>query len=340
MNLYGQHLSPAHLLPRVGRMQQLASVTELTEDAGPARGARRVLVRCGELSFDVHPDRGLDVSRLCYRGIPLTWESPAGTASPWTGGGGPLDWLRSFAGGLVTTCGLDSFGSPSEDAGETFPLHGRATTLQADEVACSAGWRDEDRYELTVTGRLRQARLFGENLVLRRRISTLLGAPGLTLEDTVTNEGFERQPHMQLYHVNLGWPLLDTDSVLHVPTRGVLPRDESAAAGTALWNTFSQPEAGFAEQVFRHVLDEDAEIEVRLANPRLSLGLALSFSTAELPHLFQWKMLGAGTYVLGLEPANCPVIEGRATARERGALPVLEPGESRTYRLRFDVIPV
>lgn len=72
-----------------------------------------------------------------------------------------------------------------------------------------------------------------------------------------------------------------------------------------------------------------------LANPRLGLALSMTFDGAELPHLFQWKMLGSGAYVLGLEPANCPVIEGRATARSNRTLPVLKPGESRHYRLAF-----
>jgi hypothetical protein len=48
-------------------------------------------------------------------------------------------------------------------------------------------------------------------------------------------------------------------------------------------------------------------------------------------------MLGVKTYVMALEPANCPTIEGRTAARERGTLPFLEPGETRHYELEFDV---
>jgi len=47
-------------------------------------------------------------------------------------------------------------------------------------------------------------------------------------------------------------------------------------------------------------------------------------------------MPGEGTYVLGVEPANCRT-EGRAAERERGTLQVLQPNESRTYTLTFSI---
>jgi hypothetical protein len=50
--------------------------------------------------------------------------------------------------------------------------------------------------------------------------------------------------------------------------------------------------------------------------------------------LVEWKMMGEGAYVVGLEPANCHV-EGRCVERERGTLQILEPGESRRYRLEI-----
>ncbi len=51
-----------------------------------------------------------------------------------------------------------------------------------------------------------------------------------------------------------------------------------------------------------------------------------------------WRMLGYGTYVMGIEPANCPTIEGRVNAEELGTLPFLEPGESRRYDLEFRIL--
>jgi hypothetical protein len=300
---------------------------------------RRVVVRCGDLAFDVHPDRGLDIGATTFRGVPVAWTSPSGVTSPWNRESSPMGWLGAFGGGLVTTCGLDAFGSPSHDGDEEFPLHGRASTLQADQVCHGGRWTDEGDYQITVSGRLRQARLFGENLELHREIRCTLGTAQITVHDVVTNLGAADQPHMVLYHVNLGWPLLDEGAALRVPSLEVVPRDEDARVALSDWSTCGEPTHPFPEQVFRHRLpDEPGDVEAVLDNPRLGLALSVGFNTGQLPHLFQWKMLGSGVYALGLEPANSSSIEGRETARRTGSLPVLAPGESREYRLSFRLI--
>ena len=48
-------------------------------------------------------------------------------------------------------------------------------------------------------------------------------------------------------------------------------------------------------------------------------------------------MNNLGTYVVGLEPANCRV-EGRDVERAGGALKHLEPGEKKTYHLEMGVL--
>ncbi len=48
-------------------------------------------------------------------------------------------------------------------------------------------------------------------------------------------------------------------------------------------------------------------------------------------------MVDMGTYVTGLEPANC-LVEGRDKDRARGILQFLEPGEQREYVLELGVV--
>jgi hypothetical protein len=43
----------------------------------------------------------------------------------------------------------------------------------------------------------------------------------------------------------------------------------------------------------------------------------------------EWKMMGQGEYVLGLEPANIP-LNNRKELKEQNILPLLQPGESST----------
>ncbi|MEA3335025.1 MAG: aldose 1-epimerase family protein [Chloroflexota bacterium] len=333
-------LSRQELLKHVGHMDQLAGVKLLEAADGLARDSRLLQVWTGSgLTFDLLADRALDISACRYKGIPLAWVSSVGEVHPAYYDSRGLGWLRSFPGGLLATCGLDHWGPPTSDLGEEFGLHGRVSNLPARYVSYRAGWMGE-QYELEITGEVRQAAVFGENLVLRRRISTRLGSNMIQIDDVVTNEGFESQPHMILYHFNLGFPLLSPDTHLHVDSQETIPRDAEAESDLENWMNFQPPTAGYQEQVFRHkpLADEDGRVAVEVSNTNLGLGLRLTYANANLPYLVQWKMMGEGMYVLGVEPVNCGVLEGRGTARERGSLPHLEPGESRQYALTVEVI--
>jgi hypothetical protein len=99
------------------------------------------------------------------------------------------------------------------------------------------------------------------------------------------------------------------------------------------------PQAGYAEQVFFHEVNADANgfVMAAVVNVELKLAGYVSYRQEELPNLVQWKQMGAGTYVLGLEPANCLVM-GRQAERERGTLQMLAPGEMREMILRLGVL--
>jgi hypothetical protein len=53
--------------------------------------------------------------------------------------------------------------------------------------------------------------------------------------------------------------------------------------------------------------------------------------------VWQWKQLGYGAYVAGVEPANC-FGQGRADDRSRGTLQFLEPSGQRTHSLEIGVL--
>jgi hypothetical protein len=242
---------------------------------------------------------------------------------------------------MLTTCGLTNVGPPCEDGGERFPQHGFAPSLPASGVSWGETW-EGNRCTLWARGTIRQWKLFGEHLTLTRRLRMHLDGSSLLIDDVVRNEGHQETPHMILYHANAGFPLLDDGAQLLGSFASVDPRDEEARRGLDTFDRYGAPQPRFAEQVFiaNPLPGDDGWHEVTLWNPALhgGLGLRLRWDAQTLPWLILWRMLGQGAYVLGLEPSNCPTIEGRAEARARGTLPLLAPGEERRYRLEYAVV--
>ena len=338
-SLFGRSFLREDLRKLVGGPAQVAGIRLVELADGRVRGMRAADVYTGSgFRFQVLLDRGLDVGAAEHAGRPLAFLHPA-LGAPALHERPGIGWLRTFGGGLVTTCGLDHFGPPDPE-GEGYSLHGRASHLPAEGVRVRQEWRGDD-YVLELEGETRQARLFGENLRLERRISTRLGATSLLLEDRVTNEGFRPAPLAVLYHCNLGFPVVSPDSELLVRDRSVRPRDEAARAGLADHLRFGPPQAGFAEQVFFHEprVGGDGVASAAVVNRALRFGAFVRWRAAELPVLAHWKMTGEGEYVCGLEPSTHAMTPTRREQREAGSLRDLAPGESVSFRLEIGALP-
>jgi hypothetical protein len=141
--------------------------------------------------------------------------------------------------------------------------------------------------------------------------------------------------------MNFGYPLLDENAELDITASESVPRDAPAAAGVKQMKSFSKPQSGYAEQVFIHRMraqEENYGMAV-LRNRKLGIEVSLKFDITTLPYLIQWKMMGKGEYVLGLEPANVPV-KDRKQLREEKLLPVLNQGESTVNSIEISVIDI
>jgi hypothetical protein len=343
VTLYGRQWTRDELLRHIGNVGQLGGVRLGELSDGNARGVRVADVDTGSgFQYSVLLDRGMDVGMARYKGASLIWESPTGYAHPAYFEPEGRGWLRTFHGGMVVTCGMTTAGAPSVDEGQALGLHGRISHLPASNVWADGAWRG-DAYEVWVRGKMREAVVFGENITLTRRIWSGIGESRLMIRDVVQNEGQQRTPHMLLYHVNFGFPLLAEGTQLIAPSRSVTPRDEIAAPGLDVHTRYEAPIDGYQEQCFYHDMAADAQgfVTMVLANRAYGggqgLGVYLKYRQAELPLFTQWKMVCAGTYVTGLEPANCQV-EGRDVDRARGNLQFLEPGETREYSLGIGVL--
>src|SRR3712207_4030679 len=88
---------------------------------------------------------------------------------------------------------------------------------------------------------------------------------------------------MYLYHVNVGFPVVDEGSELLAPARNVAARGEYPAEG---YETLHAPEAGYVEQVFEHELasEDNGTVPVAIVNREAGLGLYQLYDSEQFPH--------------------------------------------------------
>jgi hypothetical protein len=341
MFLWGREWSRAELMQRVGALSQLGGISHFEYCDGKAKGVTALRVRTAAgLDFSVLPEKGMDIVEAAYKGMSLSWHSPAGVVHPAYYDCRDIQWLKTFPGGLVGTCGSTTAGSPSDDQGEQLGLHGAIANTPAEHVQWSEEWND-DELLLTVSGKVREARVFGPNLVMNRTVRTSLASRSIQLLDRFVNEGYAEVPLMQVYHLNFGFPLLTERSRIYAPSKKVTPRTEIAGQFIDSWSRFEAPTAGVAERVYYHEMlpNQNGNVLVVLVgdDSTRDFGVLLEYRAATLPRFIQWKMPGATHYALGLEPANCKV-EGRSAERQAGSLQMLPPNASREFALEIRVL--
>ncbi|MBE0478601.1 aldose 1-epimerase family protein [Candidatus Aerophobetes bacterium] len=342
VKIAGEHYSPRELVRLIGDLSQVAGVKpyELTE--GRARGARCVDVWTGSgFEFTVMLERGMDITRAFYNGKSLCWRSSTGDVHPHFFEPEENNWLRSFPGGLLVTCGLTQAGFPCEDEGEKLGLHGRISHIPAEGVKIDEKWQDED-YILSIEGKMRQSAVFGENIILQRKIWTKMGESRFWVEDKVENRGQKQVPLMILYHFNIGFPVVREGSRLLSPSVEVEPADEISAKEKDAYAQFPAPTSNAASTVYYHKMraDEEGMVRCALINDTVAgeeLGVYMLYRIDQLPNFVEWKMMGEGEYVVGMEPANCRV-EGRAKERQRGTLKMLQANEEKQFWIEFGVL--
>ena len=355
--IFGREYRREELLRLTGDMSQIAGTKQYELLEGKGRGVRALDVWTGTgFFFTVVLDRGMDISEARYRGKSLCWKSSTGVVHPHFFDARGLEWLRSFFGGLLTTCGLTYCGSPCHDQGEDLGLHGRISHVPADKVCVQEEWSGDD-YVLSVTGKMRESviggrrtviegranrsAVRGENLLLTRTITTRLGESRLWIRDAIENQGYQSAPLMVHYHVNGGFPAVADGARFISPTKDVRPRDEVAGVDKEDYDRFTGPIPGCLEKDYYHEMREDASglVHCALVNEGIDggFGFYVTYRKSELPWFIEWKMMGEGDYVVGMDPANSGV-EGRDKERQRGTLQFLEPGETREFDLEIGVL--
>ncbi|UCC97339.1 MAG: aldose 1-epimerase family protein [Phycisphaerales bacterium] len=331
---------------KVGNVAQIGGIETSVLDDGLGRGTRIAWVNTGAgLRYKVVLDRGLDIVDAFHDRHSLAWISHAGVTAPRPDANRGLEWLRSFAGGLLTTCGLTHVGGPESDEFGERGLHGRISNLPARVESIVQPDLSGSKLQMSITGVVKQSRVFGPNLELRRTISSTLGEPAVRIRDVVTNVGNTPAPHMILYHCNYGWPLVDEGSEILCrgkwASRG-LDMDNAVFNSKRDYRKCSRPleshrGGGEGCAFIDAVADRKGMCMAGLHNRRLGVALVLRYNKKQLPWLSNWQHWGPGEYVTALEPGTNPPI-GQGKAREQKKLIHIAPGKSRTYDLEMTVL--
>jgi len=331
---------------KISHAAQWGGIETSVLDNGLGRGTRVAWINTGTgLRYKVVIDRGMDIADAHFNQFNLAWLSHGGVRAPQPFSNRGIDWLRTFGGGLLTTCGLSHTGGPEADSHGERGLHGNFSNIPAEIESVIQPDPINGRLEMSITGVVKEMQVFGPILEWRRTISGVLGQASIKIHDEIINRGNTQAPHMLLYHFNFGWPLVDEGSEL--VWRGEC-RSRDGGPNNPIFNASNNfkkcpavmpshsgggEEAGFIDAV----PDDSGQCTCGIYNARHGFAVALRYQKKELPWLINWQHWGKGEYVTGLEPATHPPI-GQKKAREDGSLILLEPGESRNYHLELDIL--
>ena len=324
---------------KVSNSHQLGGIETSILDNGSGRGTRIAWFDTGSgLRFKVLPDRAMDIADAFFNGQSLAWLSHTAVTPGNPAVNREALWLDTFSGGLLVTCGLTHIGDPEKDQHGERGLHDRISHLPANIESVIQPDLRNNNYEMSITGTILQSTVFGPSLELKRTISGRLGFSELKIDDEVTNLGNQPAPHMILYHMNFGWPLIDEGTKL-IWNGKVHPRDADdpifAEGGDC--QTCKAPmdkHSGGGSSVAS--IDVDADVGgnciSEIFNPKTGLRVSIHFKKEQLPWLTSWQHWGWNEYVTGMEPGTHPPI-GQARARKEGTLLFLKPGETKKYEL-------
>ncbi|MEQ9454066.1 MAG: aldose 1-epimerase family protein [Phycisphaeraceae bacterium] len=294
------------------------------------------------LRYTVALDRGGDIIDAVYNDTPLAYLTPNGLSKPDQAHAHGMDWLRSWAGGLMSTCGPLHIGPPNPDDPNATGLHGRHHLTPAAVTAITNPNPRQDQHDFALHLRIDHTRMFGPSLSIQRTISGTLGQPRIDITDTLTNTADTPIPQNLLYHCNLGHPLLAPGCQLITNARrlsawGTLLNDNNPDA----YKTITEPRADHAGTGEAGIILEpnaapDGTATAGLINPHRNLALAITFNTTQLPYLAIWQHLSHAGYVTGIEPfiGSTPGPDSDGSNPH----PTINPGDSKTYTLSLEVL--
>jgi hypothetical protein len=297
------------------------------------------------LRFTVAIDRGGDIVDATYNRYNLTYLSANGYRPVSHAYNRKSEWLVSWPGGLVTSCGPQFAGGHRKEDGIESNTHGQHsnTPAQVDAVVNPDPRRGRLGMKLAMT--ITESRVSSKTIEVVREISATLGKPEIIIDDVITNLQNTPTPHHWLYHVNFGWPMLDTGARIVMAGRkhsswGLHEKLEKPLTTATMekLKVVGVEFPGMGAEVGRGTIidvkpDAEGNAHTALVNEKIGLGVELEFPLASMSRLANWQAYGGnGSYVMSLEPFSGS-LKGKHDDDHAQAGQYLQPGESRRYRL-------
>ena len=278
---------------KISNFAQVASLRRYTLTEG--RGAGLDVIDCdnGKIRFLLNVSKACDMMQLYHEGQNMSFISKNGFTKRET------PFLSRFEGGMLYTCGLDSIGGR-----EGYELHGTFHNIPAEILHASC-----DESGILVEALIRDTALFGKNLVLKRRIFTEIGGNCVSVEDTLVNEGYKDESYCMLYHINVGYPMLDEGAKIVCDAAECRPRTPFSAEMADTKFVVTEPVADTEETCYFLTLNTP---EISVVNEKLGKTLTVSYGNNTLPRFVMWKSAVSGDYALGFEPATTELDGGFA----------------------------
>lgn len=295
----------------INNAAQVIGVKRYVLMGGTENGLRVIECTNGKLRFLLNESKALDIMQLFYDGQNMSFVSKNGFTARET------DFLNRFEGGALYTCGLEAIGDVYGK-----PMHGSFHNIPATVVRAECAEEG-----IIVEAEIRYSALFGQNLVMRRKIFSAYDSGKIEIHDVLTNYGTKAEDYCILYHVNLGYPLLTEGGKVFTETEKVVPRTEYAEKKLNVWNTMERPVDNEEETCY--YLRPSCNT-VYYSNPYSGRKFTLHYYGKELDKFIVWKSMASGDYALGLEPSTTELDENFAYKK-------IDAGESKSFDLTFTI---
>ncbi len=252
---------------------------------GKMRGIKVIEIDNGVLRFTLNESKALDVMQLWHKGVNVSFVSKNGFSA------NDNDFLKRFEGGMLYTCGIDSAGGR-----EGYVMHGTLHNIPALVKVL-----DDANGTFIVKAEMSDSALFGKNVKFIRTVKTELNSQKVEITDEIINCGTKDVDYCVLYHVNIGYPMLDKGVTIASDAVEVQARGEWAKKRMQDRTVFSDNVDNEDERCY-FIKNKTGKVTVE--NKSLDKKFTLKYSGDHLDKMVQWCSSASGDYALGLEPTT------------------------------------